>query len=495
MGDDVSRRDYLKGLGVIAAATVFSGTSAAQSTGVTVEDDGPLQSVSYYLGTVDDSPNNISELQPGGGFFEGDDWEKTYYAYIYRRPNGEEWYITQDDSQWSRLDALGGIKTVLTAADLPPAENGVRTLDDSYNGYWWMDFVADPATLDPNGVPLVGFHGSAGGYIHTGGTIGFQTSGTGFYVDNFFGHAPGAQLFDLHADANTRFYATDSAFFDPGGQYGDILNLGVVDGYKVQSFKSVNFENFAQGLTVTGSPDKTFFDTCPFRNISGTGTTLVTGDSNYDVDIMKFIGSYVKDVQADTGVVDLSASGLPKNYFKYINVDHDASFNKDQVFTGFKTNDVGVVVRNSFPLADSTIVGDLTLDAPIEPLIGSGSAPTAVTQGTWTLNLALKTSSPSPGVVQYDAKRDHNVRVEARITVTGSNTEFSAWIAKNGTVIDRSQVNDATAATSKARTITFSVQVPEVTSDTPDQFSLFLENTGGTTDLDVTTANIKLEEV
>lgn len=394
-----------------------------------------------------------------------------------------------------RAGSVENIKYVSESSDLPPAEDGVRTLDDSYNGYYFLDFVSDPATLNSNGLPMVGFHGGAGGYIHTGGTVGFQTNNTPFMVDNFYGHAPGGQLFDLHADSTTRFYVTDTAFYDPNGMYGDIANLGVVDGYKVQSFKSVNFENFAQGLTLTGSPDKTFFDTCPFRNVSGAGATVVTGDANYDVDILKFIGDYVKDVQSDTTVVDLADSGLPNNYFKYYNVDHDETFNKLQVFNGFSKDDIGVIVRNSFPLANSTIAGDVTLDAPIEPLVGSGAGPTEVTSGTWTLTLKQKVSKPSPGVIQYDAKRDHDMKVEARITVSGSNTEFSVWIAKNGTIIDRSRVNDSTAATSKPRTVSYSVQVPEVTSDTPDQFTLFLENTGGTTDLNVDVASFKIEEV
>lgn len=408
----------------------------------------------------------------------------------------EAFNVSWDESRdiGLNLNTLDNIRIVTSAEDLPDAENGVRTLDDQYNGYWFFDIVSDPATLDPNGVPLVGFHGSAGGYVHTGGTVAFQSTGTGFYADNFYGHAPGGQLFDLHADNTTRFYVTDSAFFDPGGLYGDINNLGVIDGFKVQTFKSVNFEDWQQGLTLTGSPKKTFFDTCPIRDVNATGATFVTCDTNYSSDILKFVGNYVYNVQSDTTVVDLSASGLPTNYFKYINVDHDETFNKSQVFNGFKKDDVGVIVRNSYPLGNSSVVGDLTLDAQTT-VTGSGAGVVQVDDGTWTLNLSSKVSKPSSGVVQYDAKSDRDAKISARITIVGANTEFAVWIGQNGTEIPRSRVEDATAGASKPTTVDYAVQVQDATSDTPDQFSIYLENIGGTSDLDAVTANIKIEQV
>lgn len=388
---------------------------------------------------------------------------------------------------------LEGIRLVTGAEDLPDAVDGVRTLDSSKKGYWFMDIVADPATLDPNGVPLVGFHGSAGGYIHTGGDVAFQTNGTGFYADNFFGHAPGGQLFDLQADNTTRFLVTDTAFFDPVG-LGDIADLGVIDGYKVVSFKSVNFENFAQGLTLAGDTDKTFFETCPIREVSGSNATFLTTDATYNSEILKLVGCYVKNVQTDTTIVDVTASGLPNNYLKYINVDHDTTITKSQLFEGFSREDVGVVIRDSFPIADSVVGGDLSLDAQTT-VTGSGSGPTELTQGTWTLNLGDKTSQASPGKLQYDAKSDRDVGISARVTVVGANTNFSLWVAKNGTRIPRSRVDDSTSGSSKPTTVNYGVQIEQASSDTPDTFSLVLENTGGTADLDAATANIELAQI
>jgi len=384
---------------------------------------------------------------------------------------------------------LNGVQWVNAVDDLPPVESGVRTLDGSARAYFFSRFISDDATLDPNGVPLVGIHGAAGGYIHTGGDVAFQTDGTGFYADNFYGHAPGGTLFDLSADNSTRFYVTDTAFFDPDNLFGDIADLGTIGGYKVVSFKSVNFEHFNSGITVTGNPDKVFFQTCPLRNV-GTGVTCIRGDADLNVQIFKVDGCYVKDVRSDTKVLDIDTAATVNEYVKYQNVDHDDTVTKSNILSGqARRDEPGAFVSNSLPIADSQVAGELVEDGTAPTITGSGTGEVTITDGTYTLNLAERISNPSPGVLQYNAFFDGNIEVDATVSVSESNTTYTVAIQLNGSTLDRSKVESTISGANEPDTVDVSTIIPSITSD--DQFSVAIENTGDSTDLTLEAFTLK----
>jgi hypothetical protein len=384
---------------------------------------------------------------------------------------------------------LNGVQWVNDVTDLPEPESGVRKLDGSARAYFFTRFISDDATLDPNGVPLVGIHGSAGGYIHTGGGTAFQASDAGFYADNFYGHAPGGTLFDLSADNSTRFYVTDTAFFDPDNLFGDIADLGTIDGYKVVSFKSVNFEHFNSGITVTGNPDKVFFQTCPLRNV-GTGVTCIHGDADLDVQIFKVDGCYVKNVQSDTKVLDIDSNATVNEYVKYQNVDHDNTVTKSNILSGqARRNEPGAFVSNSLPIADSQVAGELVEDGTTPTVTGSGSGEVTITDGTYTLNLGERISNPSPGVIKYNAFFDGNIEIDATVSVSESNTTYTIAVKLNGSTLDRSKVESTISGANEPDTTDVTTIIPSVTAG--DEFSVALENTGGTTDLTLEAFNLK----
>lgn len=97
---ELSRRDFIKGTATVGAMTAFSGSAVAQ---IATNPEQPFQPVAFLLGTEDRSPNKIPALQSNGSFFDNSDYERVYYAYIYQQPDGTQWYITQDDSEWSQL--------------------------------------------------------------------------------------------------------------------------------------------------------------------------------------------------------------------------------------------------------------------------------------------------------------------------------------------------------------------------------------------------------
>jgi len=97
---ELSRRDVIKAGTSLAAATAFSGTTAARDI---QQEQAPVKPVAWLLGTVDRDPNTIPELAPGGPFFSGDGWEKTHYAYIYQTESEGQWYITEDTDRWQSI--------------------------------------------------------------------------------------------------------------------------------------------------------------------------------------------------------------------------------------------------------------------------------------------------------------------------------------------------------------------------------------------------------
>lgn len=400
---------------------------------------------------------------------------------IVHKPTGRTWSLNEG--------RVNGLQYVNKPSDLPEPENGVRTLDATASAYLFTDFIMDEASLDLNGVPIMSYHGAAGGYICTGGGPAFQADGTKVMINDMYGHCPGGQLFDFSADSDTTMYVTDCSFADPAG-FGGISDLGFVDGYRVQSFKSVNFENFDAGLTLKGTCDKSFFQSCPFRGITASGVEILNIASDFDANIFKVSSNcFIKDVQSDTKVLVKHPDSTITEYLKYNNVDHDDTVTKANILNGsVEKDDPGVVVRNSFPLADSTIRGELVLDGQIT-VAGSGAGPTEITSGIYDLFAAERVSNPSPGIFEYNAKYDTDFNLKVDIVVSGSNTTFQVTAARNDATVDRSMVEQSTSGSSKPAAARTELIVPDAAAG--DQFSVFLENTGGTADLNVDQLSIK----
>ena len=466
---EFSRRQFMQ-VGAVGAMTAFAGTGAAQE--ITSDATG-FQSVALLHGPASARP------AAGSSFFDN----KTYFAYIYEDKDGQRSYITQDDSSWSPLNYLQQA-TIFSRDDLPSPTNGTHTLEDN-TAYVFNGFVTSPYGLElGTATPLIGRHGSIDGFIHTGQNTALVGTDAGFFARDLYFHAPGGTMFDLTATQSTEMLVESCSFSDAAG-LGEIASLGTIDGYRVPSFKGVNFENFASGLTFDGTPDKIFFEGCPFRGVTASNVTIVTFASTLDVDIAKLsTDCYIKDVQSDTVVVD--AQSQPNEYFKYINVDHDSTVTKSNILTGtVGAQAVGTVVTDSFPLADSEVTGELDLDSSTT-VTGSGAAPAQVV-GTTTLNNAERTSTPSNGVIQYDGKPDEKTIIHINASVSGANTEYAVYVGRNGSPISRSRALGFLANSSSPTGTTALAELKLVQGDT---VSAYIENVGGTKDLTVETLAI-----
>jgi len=464
--DDLGRREFMQA-GTISLTALTSGSNLSLQQQDEPREEYDFSSAAHLIGPASARPT------PGGSFFDN----KTEYAYVYEDLNGQRALLTETDAQWRPLNYLNQVN-VFTQDDLPAPVNGRHPLVDN-TVYRFYGFVTSPYGLElGTATPLVGRHGSADGFIHTGTNTALYADGAGFFARDIYFHAPGGTLFDLTADQTTEFLVESCSFSDAAG-IGQIASLGTITGYRVPSLKGCNFEDFASGLTFDGNPDKIFIEGSPFRGVTASGVTILTFASTLDVDIVDMPDNYVKGVQPDTEMVRVETGATPDLIFQYRGTTHDETVTTANILTGEAgVRNVGYRVTDCYPLANSGLSGDLDLDSPYE-VTGSGAAPTQIT-GPTTLNNPERTIEASDGVIEYVGRQPRNVTAHGNVVVSGGNTQFALWIAKNGSIVPRSRVEGFLPNASAATTIVSISQLELVLGDT---VSVFLENIGGTADL------------
>lgn len=339
-----------------------------------------------------------------------------------------------------RISLGSTVVTVDEASDLPDPSSGVRTLD-STKLYLFTDIVADTYTLNPNGAPLVGFHGSKAGFLKVDGGVAVQSSGSDFFADRMYFHCPGGQIFDLQGSVDERFLFQDSSNSDAAGM-GDAADLGTIYGFKVVSIKGVNWANFGGGLTLTGTSDKVFIEGSPFREVDADDVYVIEFDANFETEIVDIVNNYAKKLvsegnSTDTEVVHVDSGATINDVFQYRGTTHEtATVSKDKIFGGVADPQKEPYwVQSSYPLRDSSVVGELSLDSSKTVTISSADTWYTVGGTTTQGNESERTRQQSNGVLEYIGRTDINVHVSATTSFSGANGDtYRLAIAKNGTV-------------------------------------------------------------
>lgn len=377
---------------------------------------------------------------------------------------------------WSDIDTEN-VTHISTVNDLPTPENGTITLDNRV--YKFDGFVTVPYTIDISNSPVfVGAHGSQDGYIHTGGTTALTGTNGGFFARDMYFHSPGATMFDLTADNTTEMLVESCAFSDAAG-IADIASLGLIDGYRVPTFKGCNFEDFDAGLTFDGNPDKVFVWGSPLRKITASNVTIFTLAGTSNAQIVDFADNYVKDVQSDTEVWRVESGGEPSEVFQYRGTVHDTSVTKTNILVGPNTGPrvEPYWVSSSYPLQESAVAGELSLDAETETTIGSQNTWVQVGGMTTLGNETERMSQPSAGVLQYDGSKDSNLHITIAASLYGANGAiYRIALAKNGTVEPASTMSIQTGG----QNANVSVSTSSIEDLTPgDTISMQVQNTTG----------------
>ena len=393
------------------------------------------------------------------------------------------------------IEGVHNVVYVTETADLPNPTSGTHTLADS-TAYWFNGFVTSQSGIElGSSTPLVGTHGSLDGFIHTGGATAIQGSDKGLFMRDMYAHAPGGTLFDLDANQSTEMLVESCSFSDAAG-LGNIASLGTIDGFRVPTFKGCNFEEYDAGFTFDGTPDKIFFETCPFRNISAAGVQTITLASTLDVDIVDLPGNYGKDWQSDTEFVHVESGGEPSDVLQIRGTTFDGSVTKSNIIAGAQDEtSVGVNVQSAWPLADSGPAISYSLDSTTEVTIsaqdpGDGSNAVKIGGSTTAFDpVTDRWTHTSPNEATYDGRRDYKATADATVSLSGSNTTAAIYVFKNGSALQRSAVEITTASAGQPRTASLHTRMELTQNDTVD---IRVANEGGTGDLTVSTLEVTI---
>lgn len=384
------------------------------------------------------------------------------------------------DVQEIHVDSVG---------DLPdPNDQGERVLRDNHAYVFHEIVVGTEPLVYGDSTPLVGTHGSKSGYVNAAGTTCLKATDKNVFAIDMYFHCPGGEVLNSSGDATHELQFERCAFSDAAG-LGNIGSLGTIDGHRVPAFKSCNFEHFDGGFTFDGTPDKVFFETCPFRSVDSAGVTCITLASTIDVDLVDMPSNYVKEVQPDTEVIRVEAGATISDVFQYRGTLHDTSVAKDNILNGQAAVDaVGFLVQGCYPLRDSAVVGELSLDSPTTITISSSGVYNAIGGTTSLGNESERVSEQSDGVFQYDGKQDSNVSVTASLSVEANNGDVvRGAIFKNGTVEPTSASQTTVSGGGAPSTLVVTGVEDLVTGDTVE---IRLQNESAANDITVNNYNL-----
>lgn len=390
-------------------------------------------------------------------------------------------------------------KIVSDNSELPPVSNGRHQLVDNtvylFDGIVQSDYGLEYGSI----TPTIGMFGATDGFICTGGGPALYSRGNPFFMKDMYTHAPGGQLMDLQADSSTEFLCYFSSFSDAVG-FGNIANIGVIDGFRVPTFTSVNMEEFDSGLTLTGQSNKVFINSCPIRNISSSGVTILSFDSNFSTSIVDIAQTFFKNVQSDTEIVNVDPSAIISDIFQYRGTTHDSTVTKSNILTGDAGEEkVGYRITDSYPLSDSGVAGAMSFNSLSTISISSQATDEydesayVPISGSFTASQEERmTVDATNQTFTYDGKRDARLSIEASISAgTGNSDRVAMGIFRNGSLVDRSVVVlQMTGTAGGVDKIINSILFSEAVTD--DTFQVKLANLDSTTDIDVKNCNIQV---
>jgi len=375
-------------------------------------------------------------------------------------------------------------------SDFPDPTNGTITLENGVV-YAADGFVTVDTPLELSGIsPLIGRHGAADGFIFTGSGTMLQGDGA-FMARDLYLHAPGETVFGLDADNTTEMLVESISLSDAAG-LGNISSLGTISGYRVPSIKGCNFENFDSGLTFTGTSDKIFISSSPFRGVDASNVTILEFDENLDTGIIDMPNNYVKGVQSDTEVIRVDANASIGQIFQYRGTTHGSTVTKANILNGVAEKDkVGYQVTDSYPLADSVGVANYTLDSSSTVTISSQAsdrfdASAYVTIPGATTPIVSKRFTHNNNEITYDGVRDANIDLHARIsagTATGDVIAL-AWF-NNGSLVTGSATSVKTQGTGQAIETLLTSFGTDANVRNGDTYDVRVANLDSTNDIDV----------
>lgn len=337
------------------------------------------------------------------------------------------------------LDSTEVIKSV---EDLPDPVDGLHPLE-SMTAYFFDGYITSDHGLELGfSTPLIAEHGASGGFIHTGGQSAIVGDNSGFYARDIYIHAPGGTIYDLTSDTTSEILAESITHSDAIGM-GNIEDLGVIDGFRVPTWIGCNFEDFDAGLTLTGTSEKVFISSSPFRGVSASGVTILELGPGFETDLMEVVDSYVKGVQPDTEVIRVDPQATIHDQLQYRGTVHDSTVTKENILAGDADPNVEpYTVSGSYPVSDTSVYINWSLQDPTTVTINQQATDKLDEAAYETIsgNILNKTAGRfeplGDGVVEYTGRKEISAYLQAFIVAgSGDDEALSVAFFHNGSIV------------------------------------------------------------
>lgn len=405
-----------------------------------------------------------------------------------------------DQAEFGTVSSINNVELISSSDDLPDVENGRHQLE-TQTAYKFSGFVSSQYGLElANSSPLLGTHGGIDGFIHTGGGTAIYGRDSHYFSADMYVHAPGGTIYDLQATQSEEMLVESVSMNDAAG-LGEIGNLGTIDGFRVPSFKGCNFGDFKAGLTLTGTPNKIFFEASPFRGVTESGVTMFEYDANFDGDVVDYTDNYVKQVQSDTEVIRVDASATINDVFQYRGTTHGQSVTEDNILVGAAGSDVvGYRVSDAYPIADSVAVANYFLDSA-STVVSITTQATSKTDESAYVTIPGTTSSNASArftlgdnEATYDGKKTTLTHLQAVTSLgTSSGDRVSiAWFA-DGSLVAGTATRVLTSGTGNAVGKSVSSIGVDMEATSGTTYDARVANLDSTTDVDVGELNASLD--
>lgn len=356
---------------------------------------------------------------------------------------------------------------VESSSDLPTPSGGIIQLED--NTYYEISgtFVTANSLKFGTNSFVAGKHWAADILYYTGTGAALIADNKAFNLKFLTVVAPNGSALDLTGSITTEFLASLCAFFN-------CASLGTVSGYRVPTFKSIAFDTYATGLTLTGTSEKVLFDGCPFRNNTGSGASVIF-DSAFTTAILDMTGNYFKEAPPGGKGFEVVSGATFSNTAI---VRGNAWDGVDNPVVGVSQATVGWDFRANSGVSDSQVLGFLYKTG--------ASVATTLTLNTWTkaaMTTTLSTASqridmPTDNRLRYLGVKDVAVSVNMSFSITAAanNQTFNVGFYVNGVLDPESLM--AVILTGPSRSDAVAISAIEILS-TNDYVELYLQNTTG----------------
>jgi hypothetical protein len=347
---------------------------------------------------------------------------------------------------------------VQTVDDLPPPVGGEHVLED--NTYYQFNGTVTSSNslrLGTNTM-LAGLHLGSDVFVYTGSNAAVVGSDVSFFVDSLVIVAPFGQGVNVSANSNVEMLTNLMSIVNSN-------SLGVIDGFRVPTLLSCNFDTFNSGLTFSGTSRKVFLDACPFRNAAA-NSNCITFSSTFNTEIIDMVANYFRvPAAANVTGVRFNANAIA-NVTVYGIFGGNSFDNITTPVAGFgpKTANWGFVNNNG--VEDSATVG--------EYFMTNNATATTLTVNTWTKVAGTTTA----GVLERtDMPQNNRLRVlsvQGQISLraiavmsilgTVNNQVVEVAIYKNG-VIDSPPLKSVLSGGTRADAVTINTISDMVADD------------------------------